>query len=179
MLPEDPYNIRLSGRGGQGILMAGVILAEAAMKEGLNVVQTQSYGPQARLGASKTEVVLSKREIAFPEIYLPDILLCLSIESYLKYGQELAENGILVVEEMIATEEEVKEAVVLPVIKIARELGNEIAANMVALGAVAILTKAVSESNLHRAMEERIKPDFLELNKKALEKGFKLVTTLI
>ena len=176
MLPKDPYNIRLSGRGGQGILLAGIILAEAGMKEGLDVVQTQSYGPQARLGASKSEVILSSGEIAFPEVEVPDVLLCLTIDSYVKYGDELSDDGLRVVEKMVTIEKDVQDAVILPIIETARDVGNEIAANMVALGAVIALSGAVEKEHVLRAMEDRIKPDYLELNKKAFHKGMQLIT---
>ncbi|HYW35944.1 MAG TPA: 2-oxoacid:acceptor oxidoreductase family protein [Balneolaceae bacterium] len=176
MLPKDPFNIRLSGRGGQGILLAGIILAEAGMKDGLNVVQTQSYGPQARLGASKSEVVLSGSEIAFPEVDIPDVLLCLTIDSYVKYGGTLSKDGIRIVEKMVTIEEEVEDAMILPVIETARALGDEIAANMVALGSVIALSGAVSKEHVMRTMEERIKPDYLELNKRAFQKGIQLVS---
>ncbi|HKK47039.1 MAG TPA: 2-oxoacid:acceptor oxidoreductase family protein [Balneolaceae bacterium] len=176
MLPKDPFNIRLSGRGGQGILLAGIILAEAGMKEGLNVVQTQSYGPQARLGASKSEVILSGSEIAFPEIEIPDVLLCLTIDSYVKYGSTLSEDGIRIVEKMVTLEEKVEDAVILPIIETARVLGNEIAANMVALGSVMALSGAVSKEHIISTMGNRIKPDYLELNQRAFQKGIELIS---
>lgn len=175
MLPKDPYNIRLSGRGGQGILLAGIILADAGMKEGLNVVQTQSYGPQARLGASKSEVVLSTSEIAFPEVVSPDLLLCLTIDSYKKYGQYITEGGLLIIEQMVAREQEVKDAYVLPIIETARNLGDEIVANIVALGVVVALSRAVSEQAVLDALEDRVKPTYLTLNKRALQEGIKMI----
>lgn len=173
-LPSDPYNIRLSGRGGQGILLAGIILSDAAMKEGFNVVQTQSYGPEARLGASKCEVILSTGEIAFPEVETPDLLLCLSIDAYQKYGRDLAEDGLRVVEQMVTSEQDVNDARIIPAIDTAVDLGNRIAANMVALGYIVALSEIVSGDNLFRAMEERVKPAYLEINRRALEKGMQM-----
>ena len=81
----ETINLRLAGRGGQGIMLAAFLLAQAATYEGLHVVQTQSYGPEARLGAAKSDVILSPHEIAFPEILTPDILLCLSRDAYAAY----------------------------------------------------------------------------------------------
>jgi len=173
-LPNDPYNIRLSGRGGQGILLAGIILSDAGMKEGFNVVQTQSYGPEARLGASKCEVILSSGEIAFPEVETPDLLLCLSIDAYKKYGRDLADGGLRVVEQMVTNEQDVSDARIIPAIDTAIDLGNRIAANMVALGYIVALSEIVSGEHLIQAMEERVKPAYLELNRMALEKGMQM-----
>ena len=96
---HDPLRVRLSGRGGQGIILAGTMLAEAAMEDGLHVVQTQAYGPEARLGASKSEVVISTREISFPEVTVPDLVLVFSRDAYLKYGKQVAAGGFVLVEE--------------------------------------------------------------------------------
>ncbi len=171
MLPKDPYHVRLSGRGGQGILLAGILVAEAGMKEGYNVVQTQSYGPEARLGASRCEVILSNNEIAFPEVELPDFLLCLSRDAYVKHGRELADDGLRIVEQQVTREEKVNDALVIPMIEAARETGQEIVANVVALGVFIELTGAISEKYLRSAMEERVKPNYLDMNLKALQKG--------
>lgn len=173
MLPSDPYHIRLSGRGGQGILLAGILVAEAGMNEGYNVVQTQSYGPEARLGASRCEVILSKNEIAFPEVEEPDFLLCLSRDAYVKHGDLLAEDGIRVVEKQVTMEEEVNDALLIPMIEVARETGQEIVANVVALGVFIELTGAITPGNLRKALEKRVKPDYLDMNYDALENGIK------
>jgi len=176
MLKKDPYYVRLSGRGGQGILLASVILSEAAMKDGLNVVQTQSYGPQARLGASKGELVLSKKDISFPEVEVPDLVVCLSRDAYVKYGRELPSESLQIVDETVLLEKTVEHALLLPIIRTARELGDEIIANIVALGALVKLTEIVSPKSLKLAVQSRVKPAYLELNLKALEAGFKLGT---
>ena len=155
-------------------MLAGVVLSEAGMHEGLNVVQTQSYGPEARLGASKSEVVLSGSEIAFPEVEVPDLLLCLSIDSYTKYGDNLAADGIRLVEESVTLEKEVENAIILPILETAQDLGDLIVANMVAVGAIVSITGMVSKEKLLKAMESRVKSRYLDLNRKALEEGFKL-----
>jgi 2-oxoglutarate ferredoxin oxidoreductase subunit gamma len=174
MIPKDPYYIRLSGRGGQGILLAGVLIAEAGMHDGLYVAQTQSYGPEARLGASKCEVVLSTKEIAFPEVEEPDLLLCLSKDAYVKHGVELAPNGIRVVEKRVTEETDVHDALLLPIQEIAHEVGDIIVANVVALGALISLTKVVSNESIEKAIVERVKPRYISLNMKAFEAGYEL-----
>ncbi len=178
MIPRDPYQVRLSGSGGQGIILAGVLLAEAGMHDGLQVVHTQSYGPAARLGAAKSEVVLSRHEIAFPEVGLPDAVVCLSRDAYARYGTQLAPGGLRIVEQQVASELSVAPdgAIVLPIIVTARQLeaGGAIAANVVALGALVALSGAVSEEGLRRALGERVKPETLDLNQRALEAGLRL-----
>ncbi len=174
MMPKDPLQVRLSGRGGQGIILAGVVLAEAGMYDGLQVVHTQSYGPEARLGASKSEVVLSTLPIAFPEVVLPDFLLCLSTDAYKQHGLKLALGGIRVVEERVKDEVEVKDALLLPIVRTAQELGSLISANLVALGALVALSRAVSKESLDKAVRARVKKETVEINLKALEAGMQL-----
>ena len=171
---KDPYNVRLSGKGGQGVLLAGIILAEAGMRDGLNVAQSQTYGPQARLGASKCEVILSSAPIAFPEVESPDLWLCLSVEAFEKHGAAGYSGGLLVLDERVAREKPEADAIVLPILGAATEAGDVIAANIVALGAMIALTEVVSRPSLKGAVEMRVKASFLELNLGALEIGFRL-----
>jgi 2-oxoglutarate ferredoxin oxidoreductase subunit gamma len=178
VIPHDPFQVRLSGSGGQGVILAGVLLAEAGMHDGLQVVHTQSYGPAARLGAAKSEVVLSRHEIAFPEIGLPDAVVCLSRDAYVKYGSQLARDGLRIVDEQVASELPVAPdgAIVLPIIRTARELeaGGAITANVVALGAFVALSGAVSEDGLRRALRERVKPETFDVNQRAFDAGLRL-----
>lgn len=174
MMHKDPLRIRLSGRGGQGIILAGTMLAEAAMQDGLHVVQTQSYGPEARLGASKSEVVLSAREISFPEVLMPDLVLCLSREAYQKFGRQVSPGGVVLLEEMIGKEVPDAEGELLPLRRTARELGKELVLNVVGLGALVAITQAVSRESLRSALRHRVKAEFLDLNEGALEAGFRL-----
>jgi len=180
VIPRDPFQVRLSGSGGQGVILAGVLLAEAGMHDGLQVVHTQSYGPAARLGAAKSEVVLSRHEIAFPEVGLPDAIVCLSRDAYAKYGSQLAPGGLRIVDQQVASDLSVPPdgAVVLPIVLTARQLGagGVITANVVALGALVALSGAVSEDGVRRALRERVKPETLDLNERALEAGLRLGT---
>ncbi len=167
--------IRLSGTGGQGMIMAGVILAEAAgIFEEKNVAQTQSYGPEARGGASKSEVVISDAEIYYPRAYQPDILVCMSQQAYDKYKDDLKENGILIVDSFYVNPD--KENVIsLPISVKARELlGKEIFANMVMLGVLCGITDMVKLESLKQAVKHRFYKKFLEENLKALEIGFEM-----
>jgi 2-oxoglutarate ferredoxin oxidoreductase subunit gamma len=178
MTPTDPIQVRFAGAGGQGVMLAGVLLAEAGMLDGRHVVSTQSYGPEARLGAAKSEVVLSEHEIVLPEVRRPDIVVCLSPEAYRKHGQTLAPGGVRIVDERVVGEGEgpLPGTVVLPLVATARGLGpgGELSTNVVALGALVALTGAVTEASLRRALGNRIKPKQLDLNERALVAGLSL-----
>lgn len=178
MTRPDPIQVRFAGAGGQGVILAGVLLAEAGMHDGLHVVATQSYGPEARLGAAKTEVVLSSRPIVFPEVRIPDLIVCLSEDAFRKYAQPLAPGGLRLVEETVvdAGVELEPGTVTAPIIATARALGpnGSVAANVVALGVLVALSEVVTEASLRRALGERVKPALLGLNERALAAGLAL-----
>lgn len=168
----DRIEIRLAGSGGQGLILAGVILAEAAgIHEGKFVAQTQSYGPEARGGASKSEVVISDAEIDYPKAIQPDVLLCMSQQACDAYIFDLKPDGALLVDATLVHDLPTTRAVALPFTKIARELGSEAVANMVALGALAALTGIVSLKGLKAAILGRVPKGTEELNQKALLAG--------
>jgi len=163
----DRVEIRLAGSGGQGLILAGVILAEAAgIREGKFVAQTRG-------GASKSEVVISGTEIDYPKAVKPDILLCMNQTASDLYIFDVKPGGTLIVDSSLVHHLPTSRAVALPFTKIARELGQEMMANVVALGALAALTGVVSLSSLEAALLERVPPDTRELNKKALQAGSK------
>ncbi len=169
----ERYEIRLSGTGGQGLIFAGVILAEAAgIYDGKYVCQTQSYGPEARGGASKAEVVISDREIDYPKAIKPDLLLAMSQKSCDAYFFDLKPAGMLIVDSTLVSQLPTTRAVAIPFTQIAREkLGKEIAANIVALGAIATLSRAVSLNSLKAAVMSRIERGTEDFYRKALELG--------
>lgn len=175
-MEAETVSLRLAGRGGQGIMLAGYVLAQAAIYDGLEVVQTQSYGPEARLGAAKSDVILSRRQIAFPEVIDPDILLCLSRDAYLAYGRNGGGDLLRLLDRQVAHELDLDAAdgVVLPLTRTARELGAPFAANVVALGAIAALQEVVSEAALREALRARVTADSFGLNSRALEAGMRL-----
>lgn len=169
----ERLEVRLAGSGGQGLILSGVILAEAAgIYEDKFVTQTQSYGPEARGGASKSEVVISDREIDYPQAIKPDILLCLNQEACDTYIFDVKPGGILIVDSSLVHSLPTTRAIGLPFTKIAREqVGREMMANIVALGALATLTGVVSEKSLEAAVLARVPKGTEELNKKALQAG--------
>jgi len=154
------------------LILAGVILAEAAgIHEGKYVTQTQSYGPEARGGASKAEVVISDAEIDYPKAVKPDVLLCMNQRACETYIFDLKPGSVLIVDGSLVHHLPTTLAVSLPFTKIARELGQEMMANIVALGALAVLTRVVSLKNLETAVLARVPKGTEKLNKKALDAG--------
>ncbi len=168
--------ILLSGTGGQGLILAGQILAEAVVRDGKNTVQTQSYGPEARGGASKTEIIISDDEIDYPKVTRPDVLLVMSQEALNRFAGLLDENGILIVDSTYIREIPAIKAKVykIPYSKIAKEtLGKEMVANIVALGSLSAISGAVTKESLLLALMSRIPRGTEALNQKALEIGWK------
>lgn len=166
--------IRLAGRGGQGQILAGIILAEAALKAGLNAVQTQSYGPESRGGASKAEVVISDEEIDYPKLQAPEILLAMSQEAVDQYIHDMGAEGTVLVDSSLVRNVPSAEAKVfeVPITRLAQEdLGRAIVANIVALGALVGLTDLVPEDALEQAVLARVPRGTEDLNRRALDMG--------
>lgn len=168
------WQVGLSGTGGQGLILAGIILAEAAILDGKEAIQTQSYGPEARGGASKSEVIISDTGIDYPKVLAADLLLAMSQEACVKYIDVLKKNGKLIVDTTYVKEVPAIDAELLklPITKEAREqLGNAMFANIIALGALVGATKIVSEDSLVSAVLNRVPKGTEEINQKALQIG--------
>jgi len=173
----DRYEMRLSGSGGQGLILAGKILAEAAaIYDGRNAVQTQSYGPEARGGASKAEVVISDGEIDYPKALQLDLLLSLTQESCTKYSGDLKKGGILIIDSGMVKELPKGEFKVysLPITGIATEkVGKAVVTNIVALGILTRIADVISEESVKKAILARVPKGTEELNMKAFDEGFR------
>jgi 2-oxoglutarate ferredoxin oxidoreductase subunit gamma len=166
--------IRLAGEGGQGMILAGIILAEAAsIYDNKQAVQTQSYGPEARGGASKAEVVIAAGEIDHPEVLSADVVVTLSQEAYDKYGGSVKPGGLLIVDDEKVSRIRAAHAVRISISRLAFETtGKVITANTVALGVLVGLTGVVSRSAIEQAVTARAPRGTEEMNRKALEAGF-------
>lgn len=166
--------LRFSGSGGQGVITAAIIYAEAGVNEGKEAVQSQSYGPEARGGASKAEVILSDHKIYHPHITSPDVVLAMTQKAADKYYGDLKENGLLVIDEdLVPNVPDFPNVVKIPITKIAaEEVGGTLYANMVALGAVTRLTDFLSFESVKNAVENRVPKHSIEANTKALNLGF-------
>ena len=169
--------IVLTGTGGQGLILAGIILAEAAVLDGKQAIQTQSYGPEARGGASKAEVLIADAPIDYPKVQNPDILLAMSQESFNKYSGSIGTEGTLVVDSTFVREmgETNATLIALPITKAAKdELGRDMFANIIALGAIVGLTGTVSRDSLVAAVLERVPKGTEDKNRQAIDIGFRL-----
>jgi 2-oxoglutarate ferredoxin oxidoreductase subunit gamma len=173
-MPTDRWEARLAGSGGQGIISAGVILAEAAVLAGLNAVQTQSYGPESRGGASRAEVVLSRDEIDYPKTLSPDVLLALTADACTKYAGRTKSGGLLIVDDHVQPVPIGPYRVIrAPITRIASdELGRPIVANIVALGVLAAVTDVVPVDALEQAVLARVPRGTEDLNRTALRRGY-------
>jgi 2-oxoglutarate ferredoxin oxidoreductase subunit gamma len=175
-MSSSRYEIRFSGAGGQGLILAGIIMGEAAaIFDGKQAVQSQSYGPEARGGASKSEVIISDEPIDFPKATTVDALLALTQEACDKYSRDLKEGGILLVDsDMVKKLPEGKFTVVgLPIVNIAKnKIGRTIVANIVALGAMVALTGIVTKESAEKAVLSRVPDAFVELNRTAFQAGY-------
>ncbi|MFH1373045.1 MAG: 2-oxoacid:acceptor oxidoreductase family protein [bacterium] len=174
-IPHDRYELRLSGSGGQGMILGTVILAEAIGADPTkSVIQTQSYGPEARGGASKSDVVISTNEIYYPKALTLDLLLAMTQESMDKYYANLKPGGILIIDNTLVTEVPTEDYYGLPFTQLAREeAGHVMVANVIALGAIAALTDIVTREDLIKAVLARAPRGTEEKNKKAVEIGFR------
>ena len=169
--------IRLSAFGGQGIILAGVIIGEGSIADGNNAVQSQSYGPESRGGAAKSEVIISDREIDYPMAMRADYLISLSQPGFDKYSSDIKKGATVIVDEDLVKAEKPEAAenfYKLPLAKTADKIGNRIFTNIVMLGSVCAITKIVSKDNLQTAVKAHVPVKFIEQNIKAFDEGYKL-----
>ncbi|MBI2907749.1 MAG: 2-oxoacid:acceptor oxidoreductase family protein [Chloroflexi bacterium] len=175
---SDRYEIRIAGEGGQGAVLAGMVLGEAAvMYDNKNAIMTQSYAAQQRGGPSRAEVIISDGEIDYPEALEPDLLVALSPDAFERYSHSVRRDGLIILDAVhteTATVDHARlEEVTLS--QIAQEAtGSELAANIVALGVITELSRAVSRKAVLAALAARAPKGSLQLNKKALRAGFKV-----
>ncbi len=175
---SERCEIRLSGSGGQGLILIGKILAEAAaIYDGKNATQSQSYGPEARGGASRSEVIVSDGDIDYPKAENLDVLLAMTQEAADKYARDLKPGGVLIVDErFVRTVPEPLGGTAhrVPITELAeREAGKAIVANLVALGLIVALSAVVSERSARAALVARVPKGTEAMNLKAFEAGLR------
>ena len=173
MKSDERYEIRFSGSGGQGIITAAVVIADAVGAfDNKHVCQTQSYGPEARGGKSKAEVVISGAPIDYPKALQVDLLLAMTQTACDAYFSDIKSNGLLVVDGGLVKQLPTSRSVSIPFTQIAKEeIGKELVANMVALGAVGYLCGQVSLKGLEKALLSRVPKGTEKMNSKALKAG--------
>ncbi len=170
--------IILSGSGGQGVITAAIILAEAALLcEGLNAVQSQSYGPEARGGASRSDVIISDTDILFPKVIEPNILVCLTQEAYDKFSGLIRPGGFLLTDRHYVKQNEKVDAKQIELnmyTEVMDKIGKPIVFNICMLGALITFLKIVRPESIMKVLETRIPSAFLQINQDALDLGIKM-----
>jgi 2-oxoglutarate ferredoxin oxidoreductase subunit gamma len=173
--------IRVAGFGGQGVILSAILLGKAAsIYQGAYATMTQNFGPEARGGACSAQLVLSDSPILYPYITQPDILVVMSQEAYVRFGPELKDGGILIVEQDLVRVADLevpghnKELKVysIPATRIAEELGKRMVLNSVMVGFFTAVTHLLDPEAVRKAVADSVPPSFLDLNVKAFEKGF-------
>ena len=179
---SERYEIRFAGSGGQGVILAAVVVGEAAaIYEGLNAVQSQAYGPEARGGKSKSEVVISRGEIDYPKATNPDLQIILNQTSCDEFVPDTQKGGIVIADDTYVHTLPNSDAEVhmLPIVKTAREkIGRELVTNMVALGVTARVLevkKLMKPESIKKAILARVPKGTEEMNEKAFNEGYELM----
>ena len=170
----ERMEIRLAGTGGQGVILASIILAEAAVNSGRFACQSQSYGPEARGGACKAEAIISDNKISYPEVISPDFVLVLTQKAAEKYVRNLKENTIVVLDSRVEIPEDIGNNRVyhLPILDTAeKEVGKAVTANIVAVGVINRILGICSFEELTETVRNRIPKGTEEFNLKALNAG--------
>jgi len=165
-----------SGSGGQGVITAAIILAEAAaLHEGLNAVQSQSYGAEARGGATRSDVIISDSTIDYPKVIQPNLLVCLTQDN--KFYDIIRPGGLLITDtRYVKTQKKVDaQQKEMPIYNsVMEKIGKPIVFNIAMLGALISLIDLVSPESIMKVLEKRIPSDFLDMNRQALDLGLAL-----
>ncbi len=165
--------IRISGFGGQGVALFGVILGRAlSLYQDYEVVMTQAYGPEARGGASNANLVVADRPVDYPFVQKADVLCALSQESYTRFRPEAKADALLIIESDLVTPDLGDRAVGIPATRLAEGLGRRIVTNVVMLGFFTAVVDLVSRQAVEKAIAASVPPTTLMLNKKAFEMGY-------
>lgn len=176
---KEQYEMRFTGSGGQGVILASVIIAEAAVISGLHTIQSQAYGPEARGGLSKAETIISRREIWFSKVTSPDFLLALTQPSLTAYTRELADDAVIMMDDSLELPDgiDASRVISIPILRTAKEtVGKAFTANIVSIGAINAALKLFSEKDLLEAVKRHIPAGTEEINKTALNAGAALIT---
>jgi 2-oxoglutarate ferredoxin oxidoreductase subunit gamma len=172
-LPE----IRVAGFGGQGVILAAMVIGKAAsIYEGGFATMTQSFGPEARGGACSAQVITSDQPVLYPYVTNPDILVVMSQEAYTKFSPEVKPNGTLIIEQDLVRISNLPEGTRIyscPATRIAEDLGKRMVLNVVMVGFFAAVSGTLKPESLRSAVLESVPPSFKDLNAKAFDAGYK------
>ncbi|MGD0507078.1 MAG: 2-oxoacid:acceptor oxidoreductase family protein [Terriglobales bacterium] len=175
--------IRLAGFGGQGVILSAIVLGKAAsIYQGAYATMTQNFGPEARGGACSAQLVLSDSPVLYPYVTKPDILLVMSQEAYVRFGSELKDGGVMIVEQDLVRVSDLSKGIKvysIPATRIAEELGKRMVLNSVMVGFFTAITHLLEPDAVRQAVASSVPPNFKELNLKAFERGFEYGTTAL
>jgi len=178
----DKHEIRLGGFGGQGIILAGYIIGQAAaVYEGINAVFTQDYGPEARGGACRADVIISSEPIRYPYVSTPSVLVAMSQEAYEKYISQVREDTLVIIDEDLVTPASTgnNRTLMMPATRFANELGWVAVANVVMLGFLTAATNILPADAVKKSILASVPPRTGELNLNAFEKGFEYARSTV
>jgi len=175
------WELIISGSGGQGAILAGIILASAALDNGYNVIQTQSYGPEARGGASRSEVMISSEELAYPKVQNCNYMVSMTQESLQKYSGMLRDDGVLLIDEQMDASS-IKDSITVykaPIFSTVEKLKKPMVANILVLGILNTIAKIADAEILSKAIQQRVPAGTVDINLKALNEGIRIGSQLI
>jgi 2-oxoglutarate ferredoxin oxidoreductase subunit gamma len=182
MSSDRRFELRMTGSGGQGLILAYIILAEAAIMEGEIVTQSQVYGAEARGGTTKAELIISDRHIAYPKVTDPDLLAAITDEGLRQYGGGISRKTEVIIDSSVMAtpdflnEENCRGLLALPIRStLISRLESELGLNIVLLGVIEGLTRVVKLETLRKAIGLHVKEQYLDLNLKALDLGMEMV----
>ena len=172
--------IRIAGFGGQGVILSAIVLGKAAsIFQGAFATMTQNFGPEARGGACSAQLVLSETPILYPYVTKPDILVVMSQEAYARFGSDLKDGGIMIVEQDMVRVSDLKPGIQIysvPATRIAEDLGKRMVLNSVMVGFFTAVTQLLEPDAVRKAVADSVPPSFRDLNLKAFEKGLEFGT---
>jgi 2-oxoglutarate ferredoxin oxidoreductase subunit gamma len=168
--------IRIAGFGGQGVILSAIVLGKAcSIHQGQFATMTQNFGPEARGGACSAQLILSDTSVLYPYVTQPDIMVVMSQEAYVKFGHELKDGGMLIIERDLVrvTDEPRNERIYsVPATRLAEELGKRMVLNIVMVGFFAAVTRLLEGAAVRKAVADSVPASFRELNLKAFDKGY-------
>jgi 2-oxoglutarate ferredoxin oxidoreductase subunit gamma len=172
------HEIRVAGFGGQGMMLAGLLIGKAAaLYDGKEAVLSQSYGPEARGGASNADVIIDDDPIDYPLVTRPDHFVAMFQEAYERYRPDLVKDGILLIEsDLVRPLPDEGPYRGIPATRIAEELGRRIVANVVMVGFFSGATGLISPQAGEQAIRNTLRPRLVDLNLKAFNAGYDYAT---
>jgi 2-oxoglutarate ferredoxin oxidoreductase subunit gamma len=175
--------VRIAGFGGQGVILSAIVLGKAcSIHQGEFATMTQNFGPEARGGACSAQLMLSDKPVLYPYVTQPDVLVVMSQEAYVKFGPELKEGGLLLIErDLVRVTDLPKQTRIysVPATRLAEELGKRMVLNIVMVGFFTAVTQLLHADAVRKAVADSVPSSFRDLNLKAFDKGYEYGKTAL